>query len=73
MNALVYLIGTTVMFFIGYYLGMQQGHKDGKLAGFNEGLRVALQEIDQYMKGGLESPLDWDTAQRLMREKMSRN
>lgn len=61
------------MFFAGYYLGMQQGHKDGKSLGFNEGVRITLKEVDRYMKGGLESPLDWDTAQRLIREKMSRN
>lgn len=73
MNALIYFIGTTVMFFAGYYFGMQQGHKDGKVIGFNDGVKITFQVVDQYMRGGLTSTLDWETAQKLLREKMSKN
>lgn len=61
------------MYFIGYYIGNQQGHKDGVVKGFDDGVKVALHEVDRYMRGGLTSSLDWETAQRLLREKMCKN
>ena len=73
MSAIVYLIGSTVMFFAGFYIGFQKGDENGRSSGFDEGVKATLTEMDRYMKGGLKSPLDWETAQQLMREKMSKN
>ncbi|MFD2532540.1 hypothetical protein ACFSVN_08795 [Gracilimonas halophila] len=73
MSAIVYLIGSTVMFFTGFYIGFQKGHENGYSSGFDEGVNATLNEMDRFMKGGLKSPLDWETAQQLMREKMSKN
>lgn len=73
MEPITYLVGSTILYFIGYYLGMKQGEKNGRSIGFNEGINVALKEIDRYMRGGLQSTLDWETAQRLLQEKMSKN
>lgn len=73
MNAIFYLFGSTIMFFIGFYLGWQKGVAEGKSQGFIEGIKTAMVEVDRLMKGGLRSTLDWETTQRLLKEKMSRN
>ncbi|MFP8488486.1 hypothetical protein ACKGJO_05240 [Gracilimonas sp. Q87] len=73
MSALTYLIGSTTLFFIGFYLGFDKGIRNGRSEGFNDGIQVALQEVDRLMRGGLKTPLDWDTARQLMQEKMSKN
>jgi outer membrane protein TolC len=41
--------------------------------GLIDGAQIALELVDKHMKGGLTSVLDWETAQRLLREQMSRN
>jgi len=73
MSAIIYLVGSTVMFFAGFYIGFQKGVENGRLSGFDDGVKAILKEMDRYMKGGLKSPLDWETAQQLMRERMSKN
>lgn len=37
------------------------------------GTQIALELVNKHMKGGLTSVLDWETAQRLLNEQMSRN
>jgi|GEM_PF-3945092 len=73
MDAIFYLIGSTVLFIAGFYIGYSKGEENGRLNGFKDGINTTLTEIDSLMKGGLRSPLDWETAQQLMNEKMGRN
>lgn len=73
MSAFVYLIGSITLFIVGFYSGMAQGEKNGRIIGFNEGAKSTFEEVDRYMKGGLKSPLDWDTAHQLLREKIGLN
>ena len=72
-------------FFIGYAVGRHQGflkgsqegandaYRKGAQEGFIKGMQAALEELDKAMRGGLSSPLDWETAQRLLRERMGLN
>ena len=72
-------------FFIGYAAGRHQGFvkgsqegaadgfRRGAQEGFAKGIKAALEELDKAMRGGLTSALDWETAQRLLRERMGRN
>jgi len=67
------------MFLIGFFAGQAQKQFELKNTqknyeqGLYEGAQIALELMDKHMKGGLTSVLDWETAQRLLREQMSRN
>ena len=73
MEAIIYLIGSTTLFVVGFYLGMEQGVKKGQDIGFNRGVSIAMQIIDRHMRQGLTTALDWKTAQKLLNEKMGKN
>ena len=73
MEAIYYLIGSTLLFISGFYLGMRKGEEQGRIIGFQDGIKTTLTEIDYVMKGGLKTPLDWETAQQLLRQKMGKN
>lgn len=73
MSAITYLVGTVTLFLVGFYSGMAQGEKNGRIIGFNEGVKSTLAEVDKFMKGGLKSPLDWETAHKLLQQKISKN
>jgi hypothetical protein len=60
MDAVFYLIGSTVLFIVGFYTGYSKGEENGRLNGFKDGINATLTEIDSMMKGGLTSPLDWE-------------
>lgn len=73
MELLPILIITNVVFFIGYFIGKQKGVVEGKKEGFVDGMNTTFKEVEKLMNSGLTSTLDWETTQRLLNEKMSRN
>lgn len=86
MEILVMVSVASTAFLFGYMVGKAQGEADGSSRksgtsqgqknyeqGLYEGAQIALELVDKHMKGGLTSVLDWETAQRLLREQMSRN
>ena len=86
MEILVMVSVASTAFLFGYMVGKSQGEVDGSTRkngtsqgqknyeqGLYEGAQIALELMDKHMKGGLTSVLDWETAQRLLREQMSRN
>lgn len=85
MEILVGISVASTAFLFGYLVGQAQGVansaniggvKTGVKSyqeGLFEGAQIALELVDKHMKGGLTSVLDWETAQRLLREQMSRN
>ena len=72
MELLPILIITNVVFFIGYFVGKQKGVVEGVKEGFVEGMNTTLKEV-KTENSGLTSTLDWETTQRLLNEKMSKN
>ena len=73
MELLPILIITNVVFFIGYFVGKQKGVVEGKKEGFVDGMNTTLKEVEKLMNSDLTSTLDWETTQRLLNEKMSKN
>ena len=85
MELLVGISVASTMFLVGFFVGQAQGVTTAsKLGGAKTGVKtyqdglidgaqIALELVDKHMKGGLTSVLDWETAQRLLNEKMSRN
>jgi len=79
MDILVMISVASTMFLIGFFAGQAQKQFELKNTqknyeqGLYEGAQIALELMDKHMKGGLTSVLDWETAQRLLREQMSRN
>jgi len=79
MDILVMISVASTMFLIGFFAGQSQKQFELKNTqknyeqGLYEGAQIALELMDKHMKGGLTSVLDWETAQRLLREQMSRN
>ena len=73
METLPILIITNVVFFIGYFVGKQKGVVEGKREGFLDGMKTTFKEVEKLMNSSLTSTLDWETTQRLLNEKMSRN
>lgn len=79
MDILVMISVASPMFLIGFFVGQAQKVTELKNAqksyeqGLMEGAQIALELVDKHMKGGLTSVLDWETAQRLLNEQMSRN
>lgn len=79
MDVLVMISVSSTMFLIGYYMGQAQEQTELKTTqknyeqGLYEGAQIALELMDKHMKGGLTSVLDWETAQRLLKEQMSKN
>ena len=85
MEILVGISVASTAFLFGYLVGQAQGVANpAKIGGVKtgvksyqeglfEGAQIALELVDKHMKGGLTSVLDWETAQRLLREQISRN
>ena len=79
MDILVMISVASTMFLIGFFVGQAQEVAELKNAQkryeqrLMEGAQIALELVDKHMKGGLTSVLDWETAQRLLNEQMSRN
>ena len=85
MEILVGISVASTAFLFGYLGGQAQGvAKPAKIGGVKtgvksyqeglfEGAQIALELVDKHMKAGLTSVLDWETAQRLLREQMSKN
>lgn len=73
MSAVFYIIGSTIMFVFGFMLGNRQGWKEGNRRGVTEGVKMTLEEIHKAETRGLRSSLDWETTQRLLDERISKN
>ena len=79
MDILVMISIASTMFLVGFFVGQAQKVAELKTTqksyeqGLMEGAQITLELVDKHMKGGLTSVLDWETAQRLLREQMSRN
>ena len=74
MDISIVLLGISTAFFIGYLLGKKEGLSSGYTKGIYEGAEETLKLVDKYSNnGGLKSTLDWETTQRLLKEKMSKN
>lgn len=74
MDITILLLGVSIALFIGYLLGKKEGLSSGYTRGLYEGAEETLKLVDKYSNnGGLRSTLDWETTQRLLKEKMSRN
>lgn len=73
MDALIYLIGTIVLFLVGFFAGWNKGVEAGKTEGYREGVQESLREVDKIMRGGLNSTLDWESSQQMLREKLWKN
>ena len=85
MEILVGISVASTAFLFGYLVGQAQGVSNpSKIGGVKTGVKsyqdglidgaqIALELVDKHMKVGLTSVLDWETAQRLLREQMSRN
>ena len=61
------------MIVLGYIFGYQKGLKEGNQNGVIQGVKMTLEEIYKAENGGLSSTLDWETTQRMLNEKMSKN
>jgi len=85
MELLVGISVASTAFLFGYLVGQAQGvTNQSKIGGVKtgvksyqdglfEGAQIALELMDKHMKGGLTSVLNWETAQRLLKEQMSKN
>lgn len=73
MEILFILIITNTVFFIGFMIGKGKGINEGRRLGYIDGINTTLDELKKLMTGGLKSTLDWETTQRLLNEKMSKN
>ena len=73
MSAVFYLIGSTIMFIVGYVLGNKAGWREGHQNGLFKGAEITLKEIEKTLGSGLKSTLDWETTERLLKERLSRN
>ena len=67
------LIIVNVIYVIGYFIGEEKGRTEGMTEDFQDGIRITLNEVNKLMNGRLKSTLDWETTERLLNEKMSRN
>ena len=54
-------------------IGKGKGINEGRRLGYIDGINTTLEELKKLMTGGLKSTLDWETTQRLLNEKMSKN
>ena len=62
------------MIVLGYIFGYQKGLKEGNQNGVIQGVKMIYsEEIYKAENGGLSSTLDWETTQRMLNEKMSKN
>ena len=74
MDFSIILLATSIALFIGYLLGKKEGLSSGYTRGLYEGAEETLKLVEKYSNsGGLKSTLDWETTQRLLNEKMSKN
>lgn len=73
MDAVAYLIGTIVLFLVGFFAGWNKGVENGKIEGHREGVQDTLKEVDKLMRGGLQSTLDWESSQQMLRERLWKN
>ncbi len=74
MDFSIILLATSIALFIGYLLGKKEGLSSGYTRGLYEGAEETLKLVEKYSKSdGLKSTLDWETTQRLLNEKMSKN
>ena len=74
MDFSIILLATSLALFIGYLLGKKEGLSSGYTRGLYEGAEETLKLVEKYSKSdGLKSTLDWETTQRLLNEKMSKN
>ena len=71
--SIVLLISSTALF-VGYVIGKKEGLSSGYTKGIYQGAEETLKLVEKYSNnGGLKSTLDWETTQRLLNEKMSKN
>ena len=74
MEVSIVLLICSISLFVGYVIGKKEGLSNGYTKGIYEGAEETLKLIEKYSNnGGLKSTLDWETTQRLLKEKMSKN
>ena len=74
MDITILLLGIIIALFVGYLVGKKEGLSSGYTKGIYDGALETLKLVEKYSNnGGLKSTLDWETTQRLLKEKMSKN
>ena len=74
MDLSIILLATSIALFIGYLLGKKEGLSSVYTKGIYDGAEETLKLVEKYNNnGGLKSTLDWETTQRLLSERMSKN
>ena len=74
MDISITLLATSIAMFVGYIIGKKEGLSSGYTKGIYEGAEETLKLVEKYSNtSGLKSTLDWETTQRLLKEKMSKN
>ena len=73
MEVSIVLFLSSITLFAGYVIGKKEGLSSGYTKGIYEGAEETLKIVVKYSNGGLQSTLDWETTQRLLKEQMSKN
>ena len=74
MEVSLVLLISSITLFVGYIIGKKEGLSSGYTKGIYEGAEETLKLVEKYSNtSGLKSTLEWETTQRLLKEKMSKN
>ena len=74
MEVSIVLLISSITLFVGYVIGKKEGLSSGYTKGIYEGAEETLKLVEKYNNnGGHKFTLDWETTQRLLKERMSKN
>ena len=74
MEVSLVLLISSITLLVGYVIGKKEGLSNGYTNVIYEGAEETLKLVEKYSNtSGLKSTLDWETTQRLLKEKMSNN